>query len=735
MRVPAFLVAASSMLIFVGGCSVFGGEPAATAPVASAATRAADANNLPVQPVAAPASAAQPPAHLDANPSMTLDAGTDAAQSRPLRVFQGTDNFVSARQASGRSAAAGDISLDFADADIRDVVRSVLGDMLHVPYVIDPQVSGHVTLKTGAPIAKADVLPAFETALEIGGAAIVSNNGIYDVVPLTDAQKRAALLARGSRGNEPGYGIEIVPLQYIAADEMQKVLGPLVPSGSIVSVDEGRNLLFLAGTEPDRASIRETIALFDVDYLRSMSFAIIQPAHIDAETLATELDKVFEGTGSPISGVVRLIPIARINSLLVVTSRAAYLREVSQWINRLDVPPVEPGRRLYYYRLQNAQAADIAQTLSQLFGGTAAVPNSAAARGAAPAAASTPSMSGNMGGGSFPAATPTVQASAPTAPQPQSGAPAMGLAKASDENGPQIVTDVANNALIIRADQADYAAIERIIKAMDVAPEQVLIEATIAEVTLNDSLQYGVEWYFRNAAQNYTFSQTGTVSASFPGFAYSYIVPNVQVAISALDSVSHVSVLSSPKILTLDNKTASLEVGDQVPITSQTAVSVNDASAPLVSTVQMQNTGVILTVTPRIGKSGTVFLDVSQEVSDAIPTTTSSIDSPTIENRQMQATVAIHDGDTVALGGLIQQTVTKANGGIPFLKDIPYLGNLGKTIDNSTDRTELLVFLTPRVIHNPEEAQAMTDDLSRGLKDVKDAIDDAKKDMAVRHPN
>jgi general secretion pathway protein D len=625
----------------------------------------------------------------------------------------------------------GDIALDFSDADIRDVVRSVLGDMLHLAYVIDPQVNGHMTLKTGAPIAKQDVLPAFETALKIGGAAIFLNNGIYDVVPLTDAEKRAGLITHPPRESEPGYGIEIMPLQYIAADEMQKVLTPLVPSGSIVSVDEERNLIFLAGTEPDRASIRETIALFDVDYLKSMSFAIIQPVHVDAETLANELDKVFESTNSPISGLVRLIPVSRINSLIVVTSRAAYLREVSQWINRLDVTPIQPGRRLYYYRLQNARATDVAQTLSQLFGGGA--PGPALPPPGLPPVASPPLTGPSIPGmgvganGIIPAAASAPQQSPLTPVQVPVPMPMAPMSQASNPNGPQIVTDIANNALIIRAEQADYAAIEKIIKAMDVAPDQVLIEATIAEVTLNDALKYGVEWFFKHGNNTFNFSQTGFVTPSFPGFAYSYFVPDTQVAISALDSVSHVSVLSSPKILTLDNKVANLEVGDQVPIVSQQAVSVNDSSAPLVSTVQMQSTGVILSITPRIGKSGMVFLDVSQEVSDAVQTTTSQIDSPTIEDRKLQTTVAINDGQTVALGGLIQQTVTKSNSGIPLLKDIPYLGNLARNVDNETDRTELLVFLTPRVIHNPEQAQEVTDELTKGLSGVKEAIDGEKK--------
>jgi general secretion pathway protein D len=304
------------------------------------------------------------------------------------------------------------------------------------------------------------------------------------------------------------------------------------------------------------------------------------------------------------------------------------------------------------------------------------------------------------------------------------------LPGASSGGGPQIVTDEANNALIIRADQGDYASIERVIREMDVAPEQVMIEATIAEVTLNKQLQYGVEWYFKsgfNGAQSYTFSQNGQVTNSFPGFGFSYSIPNVQATLSALGTLSHVTIVASPKVLTLDNKAASLEVGSEVPIVSQTSVSTNDANAPLVSTVQMQSTGVILSVTPRIGKSGMVFLDVSQEVSDAIPTTTSSINSPTIEERRVQATVGIHDGQTIALGGLIQSTDTKSDSGIPYLKDIPILGNLANTVDNQLQRTELLIFLTPHVIHDPAEAASMTDQLAHGLGDVRRAMEEEKK--------
>lgn len=660
--------------------------------------------------------------------SIEPDQPSRASGQRQLKSFPGSDQFVGFRPSSGHTAAKGDISLDFADADIHDVVRSVLGDTLGLPYSIDPQVTGRITLKTAEGLAKSDVLITLEQALKLSGFAIVQSNGIYNVVPISEAEKPNGSITLGSdRMTQPGYGTEIVPLRYVSAEDLQRVLTPLVPTGGIVSVDAERNLIFISGTEPERASMRQTIDLFDVDYLKSMSFSIIQPTHVDAETLATELDKIFEGTENPVSGLVRLIPISRINSLLVVSSRAAYLQEVNDWVSRLDVPPVEPGRRLYYYRLQNARAADVAQTLAQLFGGSAPVPT--AQTGVARSITPAQSLPGTSGTVTSASAGMLTNASMPATPAPAAPPPAARfLAAPNDGIGPQIVTDEPNNALIIRANQADYTAIERMLHEMDRAPDQVLIEATIAEVTLNKSLQYGLEWYFSKASQNFTFSQTGTVAPSFPGFAYSYLVPNVQVAVSALSTLSHVTVLSSPKVLTVDNKPASLEVGDEVPIVSQSAVSVNDPGAPLVSTVEMQDTGVILNITPRISKSGMVFLDVDQEVSDVISTTSSQIDSPTIEQRKIQATVGIQDGQTVALGGLIQKTKTKSDSGIPFLKDIPYIGSLVKNVDDSDSRSELVVFLTPHIIRDPSAARVVTTDLMKGLGDVKQALDESREE-------
>jgi general secretion pathway protein D len=653
---------------------------------------------------------------------------SDSAQAPSnTQIFEGSGQFVG-EPASRQKAhdSAGDITLDFADADVRDVVRSVLGEILKVPYVVDPQVNGRITLKTGAPIRRDAIIPALETALKTIEGAIVVSDGIYNVVPFSAAQKQSAQIAASTgQSNAPGYGIEVVPLRYISAAEMQKVLEPLVAPGSILRVDTQRNLIFLAGTEPERASTRDTIRLFDVDYLKGMSFALIQPQHVDAGSLATELEKIFDETSSPIAGLVRLIPISRINTLLVVTSRASYLHQVNQWVSRLDVVPVTPGRQLHYYKLENARASDIAQTLGEIFGTGS---GSGAQQRLLPASA--PPAQGGMGG-----APPSgMGAAAPQGQAPSGGAQEQGPARNSSpssgalsSDAPQIVTDQVNNALIIRADAAEYDSIMKIIRQMDITPNQVMIEVNVVEVTLNDTLQYGVEWYFKSGNQTFAQGQTGTPTASFPGFGFTYNVPNVSVAMSALGSLSKINVVSSPKLLTLDNMPASIEVGDQIPVVTQTTQNTTSGDTPLISTVQQLSTGVILSVTPRIGSSGMVYLTISQEVSEAVPTTSSSIISPTVEQRKLQTTVAISDGRTVALGGMIRRSDSEGNSGIPYLKDIPVVGSLFGPQSDNRQRTELLIFLTPRVIKSPSAASEVTDDLRKALDGVREAMDEFDK--------
>lgn len=620
------------------------------------------------------------------------DAGTGQPKTE---VIEGDSRFTSPGVRNNGSRKGGDVVLDFADAEVRDVVRTVLGDILKVPYAVDPQVQGKVTLRTSTPLRKQDVVAALETALKANGAVIVLADNVYNVVPAADAQKRidGFELSGTAAARGPGYGIEIVPLNNIAAAEMQKLLEPVSPAGGVASVDAQRNLIFLAGTSQERAAMLDTIRLFDVDYLKGMSYALVRPDHIEVQALAGELTRVFQSTAGSSANLLRFVPLARINTLLVVTPRAAQLRAVEKWVERLDVPPRGAGRGVYYYRLQNAKASDVARSLAAVYGS------------AVQGASEEPDAGSDMGG------EPTAAAGTP-APPPPPASSAPGSASL------QIAVDQANNALIIRARGSEYAGLERFLKEVDVAPDQVLIEVTIAEVTLNDTLKYGVEWYFKNSNdQKYSFGRGLKPAPVVPGFNFTYTIPDVEVALSALGSITDVQVISAPKLLTLNNKPANLQFGDQVPVITQTATGIRDAADPtIVNSVQLRDTGIVLKVTPRISRGGTVFVDVNQEVSSAVQTKTSGIDSPTIQQRRISSTVAVQDGDSIALGGMIRQSDTRIKSGVPVLKDIPVVGNLFSNTDNTGARTELLIFLRPRIIPNAASAREMTEELKRGLK-------------------
>jgi general secretion pathway protein D len=256
---------------------------------------------------------------------------------------------------------------------------------------------------------------------------------------------------------------------------------------------------------------------------------------------------------------------------------------------------------------------------------------------------------------------------------------------------------------------------------LDTQPLQVLIEATIAEVSLNDQLKYGVEWFFQqnNNSLNLAQAASGIPTAVFPAFSYVYEGANAKVVLQALDQITHVNVISSPQLMVLDNRSALLQVGDEVPIITQSAVSVTDPAAPIVNSVQFRDTGVILNVTPRVNSSGDVELDIEQEVSDVVPTTTSTIDSPTIQQRKIKSSVSVHDGETIALGGLIRDRQSRGKSGVPGLSDIPVVGTLFGTKNNTGERTELLVLITPHVVRSPAEADAITDELRQRVQSIR----------------
>lgn len=441
-------------------------------------------------------------------------------------------------------------------------------------------------------------------------------------------------------------------------------------------------------------------------------------SYSSANDLVTELTSLLSADkGGPIGNFVEVIPNQRLNAVLIASKRPAYLSEIQNWIRRLDVGADPAVRRLYIHHVQNGRAVDLAPILNELFGTTGA-PSPAeqvTAPGEQQATLLSPSLFEE------------------TAQQPQSVITPPPPEPTAQNNGTQsgyggtVLADDTRNALLIRATPPEFRVIKDAILHLDTKPLQVLIEATIAEVTLNDELQYGVEFFLSSGNNSVTLSDisTGAVASNFPGFSYLFSgSARNQVILNALSAVTDVRVVSSPHLMVVDNKTARLQVGDQVPVATQSSVSNIDATAPTVNTIEFRDTGIVLEVTPRVSLGGTITLDISQEVSDVVSTTTSGIDSPTIQQRKISSHVVVQSGNSLVLGGLIRDRQTETDTGIPVLSGIPVLGSLFGASDNNHSRTELLILITPRVVRNEIDANRVTEEFKRRFRALEGAKDD-----------
>ncbi len=659
--------------------------------------------------------------------SAAITEPSAGAATRPNNLYPGTGQLVA--NAPATPAAAGPpqaadngVQLAFTDVEISQVVATVLGEALGLNYTIDPAVKGTMSLRSSRPLSPDELLPALESALRVQDLALVNSHGTYHVVPLKDASRRVASINPPSDRSQPGFAIEIVPLQFTSASEMEKILQPFAPPGGVMKADEARDLLILAGTSQELATMLEVVKTFDVDWLAGMSYGFFNLNYVDAKTVESELSAIFADPKNPLGGVVRLVPLPRLNSILVITPQAKYLQTVETWIKRLDIGGTSAGRRIYVYDVQNSRAEDLARSLNKILSLPTSGDETTPTR-----SSNTPTsqLSGGSGAmGSFGSGTSGLSSSwnnsaLPTAPPATSSGASQIAGKAGDL---RIVANNDSNSLLILANPAEFSVIESALQRLDTPSRQVLIEASLAEVTLTDELRYGVQWSYngRNGPVTLSNAANGQIAQSFPGLSFLFTgSTDIKAVLSALESVTKVRVISSPKLVTLNNHEAQLQVGDQVPITTQSSVSTSNSDAPIVNSVQMRDTGVILQVTPRVNKNGLVQLDITQEVSNSIPTTTSNIDSPTIQERKLSSTVVVKNGDTVALGGLITENSSRNRSGVPVLSKVPLLGALFRQTDDSTTRTELILLITPRVMRDDSEFQTVMDDLRNEFQSLK----------------
>ena len=633
--------------------------------------------------------------------SAQKDGGApDAATERAITEYfaeHRTGSAPSSLASSGvrESAGARRYELNFQEAELKGVVDAILGDMLKLDYVVDPALAGRLTLRTGGPVSRDALLSALETALATVAVAIVPEGSVLRVLPMELAPQRARGAHRfdPAAATVPGYAVEIIPLSFVAAYEMQRVLDAFVPKGTVLQADDEHGHLVIAGTRPERAEVLRTVQGFDVDWLNGMNFALYRLESVAPEQLVEELRQVFQPPMNVIGTRVRLIPLPRVRAVLGIARARGDLELVESWVRRLDAG-ASGGRRLWVYSVQHGVAKDLVASLREVLSGVS-----------------------TTGEQTMPIGTAAATAAA------AAGQPAMGNPSAN------LVAVEESNSVLFYGREDEFRLIKEALREIDVFPRQVMIEAILAEVTLNDNLRYGVQWFFDSGENSVTLSASdvGAVASQFPGFSYVYSGrADARLVLNALQSKTDVRVLSAPKLAVLNNQKASLQVGDQVPVITQTSRSAEAPGAPIINSIQMRDTGVILEVTPRVNDNGNVTLGVVQEVSDVAQTTSSGIDSPTIQRRRIQTTVSTRNGYTVALGGLIRENGSRGNSGVPVLKDLPVIGNAFRNNTSEARRTELIVLLVPHVMRNQEETQSVVDALVDAIGSAARVAEDAR---------
>jgi general secretion pathway protein D len=638
------------------------------------------------------------------------------------------------------TTGGGDVSLEFAETDIREVVAQILGTMLRVNYTIDPAVHGSVTLRTAAPLARSQLIPVLETLLSQSGATMVQSGGLYRVL----ATSGTPGLAVGSPGTA---GSILVPLRYAQAEDLAKALQPYVGTGGHIVALPGSNSLLVGGDPDPRNSLLDLIRAFDVDELAGQSYALLPVATGGAHDFATQLqDALRNQGGSGVAGQVRVEPLDRVDAVLIVASRPGYIEAARRIYRLVEAARRSTVRSWYVYYLQNSRSNDIANVLQRAFTPNNVVDQPTAQRlpGSTAPGLAAQSLSGSAGAGAMSAtgANGASAAGAPgmssaggfggsagnTAAAPQSAQPeqstqatsnpllgGLGGNNGGDANADtmRVVSNPQNNAVLVYGTRQEEETVVSMLRKIDIMPLQVRIDATVAEVTLNDTLQYGTQYYFKQGGLNGALA--AAFDATIPGF-YLAGGNSAQAAITALQAVTKVQVLSSPQLLVLDNQAARLQVGDLVPYLTTSSQSTLTAGSPVINSIAYQQTGVVLDVTPRVNGGGLVTLDISQEVS-AINTAVSTpgITSPAFSDRTVHSRVVVQDGQTIGLAGLIQDSVSRTNTGFPLLKDIPVLSLLFGQQNNSRNRTELLILVTPHVLHDQRDARDLTQDLREHL--------------------
>ena len=686
--------------------------------------------DVPVTPTS-PAQPA-PPEQAPATPGAPVTTAPAAPQAPPPAptvplAAPATSPTPQLPEAAQSDAAA--VEIHFDNADIYQFIR-IIGDQLKLNYVIDPAVKGNVNINTSSTLRRSDLLPILETVLKMNGATMVRNGNFYQIVPAASGIRQP--LEIQSRETMPAVApddqmvVQIVRMKYVAPADMVALLTPYLSEGASISTQEAAGVLLISERRSNLRKLLEIMDYFDTNAFQGERVRIFELKYNKARDLVDDLKSVLAGYALSDRSAIRLVAIERLNSILVVTPNAAVFPEVEQWVQRLDQPKQTGGIQIFVYKVKNSKAVEIQRVLSALYGFGGALPS------LRPSAASATQSTGGVASLSAAGQPPTQVPTQPPTPPPPVQQPAPELGPASNDlANVKIVPDEINNALVIQATPQEFEELKRTIEELDVIPRQVLIDAQIYEVVLDNSLSLGISATLQNRgtldrSTTASFSSVGGGPASLTAQTFAFIgrTRELLLFLNAQENRSRVKTLSAPSVLVSDNMLAQFQVGTEVPIPTTSSVTpVQTGGTNLFAqTIQFRNTGVILQVKPQINDSGKVTLELYQEVSRAGANTTSAIVAPVIGKSSVTSTVVVEDGQTIALGGFMRESQDYGDNRLPLVGRIPVLGTLLGNTQRSVNRSELIILITPHVIRTPSDATSATDELKAKLKEIRKLI-------------
>jgi general secretion pathway protein D len=694
-------------------------------------------------------------------PTPARGAGGASTQGGGFALFGSAPQTATAEAPVDPPATPTDTSdgytLNFDNSPVTNVAKVVLGDILSLRYTVDPRAQGAINLSSSRPIAKRDLLFVLESALRANNLVMIREAGGYRISPAGEGGAFGASdRADAADAASPGYGMTAIPLRYVSASTIVRLLEGFSTRPGTLRADPSGRLMLVVGTGDERRNAMDTVHQFDVDWLRGQSVGLF-PIHNGTSTvIASELEKIMDSGEAGLGhGLVKLEDVTPQNAVLVVAARPQYLAAAQHWIERLDSPNAS-GAGVHVYKVRYGDAKQLAQLLNAMFGSGAASGDTDASQLAPGAGGKTLSPNDRLTGGQPQSTASTLSgggAGSAAAPAGSSGlgggngsSPFGGLrtaalnsafADAGQGNGAsalpgvRITADVADNSLLIYGAADQYRTIERAVQQIDRPRAQVAIDVTIAEVTLNDQLDYGVQFYLANHINMFSAGNSPNAlpltNASENG-GFNVIVGHAMtphVIINALHQLTDVKILSNPSLVVADNQEATLEIGDQVPVStgSATVLSANNA---IVNTIDYKNTGIILDVVPRVSPDNTVQLDISQEISNVVDNSATSSNvaasadttntTPTISERKVKSDLTVTSGQMVMLAGLVQDTVTKNRSGIPGLDQLPLVGGAFGSTGKARARTELLILIRPQIIRDSVDASRVAEELRAKMR-------------------